>query len=115
MPGITLDECLAGRPAAHRAICEALIEHLRALGPVHLDVVRVGVFVKATHKLAEIRPRARSVGVWIMLPRPVDDPRVARRVGVSPVRIAHYVKLTTLDNVDEQLLDWLTEAYVAAS
>ena len=115
VPGGSVDECFAGRPPVQRTIYRALIDHLRSLGPVHEDAVGVGVFLKHASKLAEVRPKARSLSLGVVLPRAVDDPRIARRIQVSADRIAHIIKLTDTADVDEQILDWLTEAYHAAA
>jgi hypothetical protein len=91
--------------------CDALVAHLDRLGPVHLDTVVVGVFVKSDRKLAEIRPRARALHLALCLPRALDHPRVARVLAVSPDRCFNVVKLTSPSEVDDELRRWLTEAY----
>jgi len=114
VPGNTVDESFAGRPPVQREIYEAIIGYLRTLGPVHVDAVRVGVFLSHVDKVAEVRPKARSVGVWLMMPRELDDPRIGRRDRVSAARVAHYLTLKSVSDVDNQLCDWLGEAYDAA-
>jgi Domain of unknown function (DUF5655) len=114
VPGNTVDESFAGRPAVQRDIYEAIIAYLRTLGPVHLDAVRVGVFIYHIDKIAEVRPAARALTLWLMMPRDLDDPRVGRRERVSTTRVAHRIKLTDVSDVDDQLCDWLGEAYDAA-
>jgi hypothetical protein len=114
VPGCTIEETFAGRPAAFRAIYDVLIEHVTALGPVHLDVVRVGVFLKHERKFAEIRPKARSLSVALVLPRLVADSRIARTIHTSSEWTWHFVKLVDMRDFDDQVRDWLTEAYDAA-
>ncbi len=109
-----MDDCFAGRPPVQREIYDALVAHLETLGPLHLDAVRVGVFLKHERKLAEVRPMARSLSLMLVLPRVVVDPRISRTYRISADRTAHHIKLTSQDQVDEQLYDWLTEAYDAA-
>lgn len=92
-----------------------MMEHLASLGPVHADAVRVGVFLKSDRKLAEVRPKPRSLSLALMLPRVIDHPRIARRIGVAGDRTVHFIKLTSVDAVDDELREWLTEAYVAAT
>jgi hypothetical protein len=55
VPGCTVDRSFQGRPAVQRAIYDALITHLRTLGPVHEDAVAVGVFLLHERKFAEVR------------------------------------------------------------
>jgi hypothetical protein len=114
VPGCSVEESFAGRPAGQRAVYDAVVAHLESVGPVHVDPVRVGVFLRRRRKVAEVRPRARSVALALMLPRRLVHPRVSRQVRVSADRIMHVIPLTRAEEVDEELRGWLTEAYVAA-
>ncbi|TCO58101.1 hypothetical protein EV192_105166 [Actinocrispum wychmicini] len=107
VPGCTLDEAFAGRDPVQRVIYDAILAHLTSLGPVHADVVRVGVFLLHERKLAEVRPMARSLRMYLVLPHPVSDPRLTLKFGDT----WHQVKLTTVDDMDDQLRDWLSLAY----
>ena len=111
LPGCTVDETFAGWPGYQRAAYDLLVEHLRGLGPVHEDAVKVGVFLLRERKLAEVRPMARSLSVAVVLPRRLDHPRVGRRFPMSGGRVMNVVKLTSVDDVDDEVLDWLAEAY----
>lgn len=48
VPGRSVDDCFAGRAAGQREAVDALMAHVAALGPVHVDAVRVGMFYHAT-------------------------------------------------------------------
>ncbi|MDX6390657.1 MAG: hypothetical protein QOJ73_1720 [Streptosporangiaceae bacterium] len=98
-----------------RAVYDAIMAHLLDLGPVHEDAVGVGVFLKRDHKLAEVRPRSRDVSLALYLPRRVDHPRIGRVLGNSASRVVHLLLLREADDVDEQVRDWLTEAFLHAS
>lgn len=111
VPGNTVDETFTGHPPAYRQAFDAVLAHLRTLGPVHLDAVKVGVFLKADRKLAEVRPRARSLNLLFALPRNLDDPRIASRMKGSATRTWYVVKLTGPSDVDGPVRAWLTEAY----
>lgn len=114
VPGCTVDECFAGRPPVQREIYDALVGYLDTLGPVHVDAVGVGVFLKRSHKLAEVRPKARALSLELVLPRVLDHPRISRTIRISADRVVHVVKLTSTSDVDAEVRDWLTEAYDAA-
>ena len=75
-PGISVDELLSRHPDWVAEIYEAVIEPLRALGPVHEDAVNVGVFLKSDRKLGRV-PAARCA-------RCSSARRPARRPGGSP-------------------------------
>jgi hypothetical protein len=114
VPGGTVDASFVGQPPARRAAYDRIIGHLATLGPVHEDAVGVGVFLKRERKFAEVRPMVRALAVDLFLPRVVVDPRVVRHVRVSGDRTVHSLRMTGPDDVDAQVLDWLTEAYEAA-
>ncbi len=46
--------------------------------------------------------------------RRLDDPRVVRTLRLPAGRVVNVVRLTCVDDVDDQVRDWLTEAYDAA-
>jgi hypothetical protein len=102
VPGCTVDQCFAPWPPLWREIYDALLDHLATLGPVHADAVRVGVFLKSERKLAEVRPKARSLSLELVLPYPLVDARIARTGGVSADRVVHVIKLTRVEDVDQR-------------
>lgn len=110
-PGISVEELLSRYPDWVSEIYEAVVEPLHTLGPVHEDAVNVGIFLKSDRKIAEFRPRVRSVLLSICLPSRRDDPRVMRHYPSAPDRHFHSVKLTSVTEVDEQLRSWLIESY----
>ncbi|MGH3712062.1 MAG: DUF5655 domain-containing protein [Micromonosporaceae bacterium] len=114
VPGCTVDDCFAGRPAYQREIYDRLVAYVATLGPYHADVVSIGVFLKHQRTFVEVRPKARALSLELVLPDRRDDPRFARVLPVSAGRLVHTVKLTSLDEYDDQLREWLTEAYDAA-
>ena len=71
----------------------------------------VGVFLKSDRKIAEVRPRVRSVQLLLCLPERVDNPRVARVLATGSDRILHVINLTSAEQVDDQLSQWLEVSY----
>jgi hypothetical protein len=114
VPGNTVDETFAGRPAGQREIYEAIITCLHGFGPLHVDAVKIGVFLYNERKLAEVRPMARSLRLLLILPYVVQTPSVVRRESLSAERVLHYIKLTSVSDVDDELRGWLADAYELA-
>ncbi|MFI6599611.1 DUF5655 domain-containing protein [Nonomuraea sp. NPDC050536] len=110
VPGITVEQVFAPWPAEYREIYDRLLDHL---GPVHEDAVGVGVFLKSARKFAEVRPKARSLSLMLVLPRSIAHPLLARSLPGGGGQAYHFFKLTRPEDVDEQILDWLAEAYDA--
>jgi Domain of unknown function (DUF5655) len=111
VPGVTVDAVL--KPG-YRAVYDAILDHLSTLGPLHEDAVSVGVFLKRQTKFAEVRPMARALSLDLVLPATINSPRVTRTITISAGRIVHVIRLTAVSDVDDELKDWLTTAYLAA-
>ena len=92
-----------------------LLAHLRGLGDVHVEFVLVGVFVKrGGGNFVQLRTMTRWVAVHLWMPRVLHDDRIARKVPPVGRRWHHVVNVREPEQVDEQLLGWLTEAHAAA-
>ena len=112
---MTLEEYFSTGPERERPIYEAVIAHLDTLGPVHVEPVSVGIFLKRPGRIAQLRPKTRWVDLTLSLQTPVrDDPRVVRKPEQYSGRWFHAIRLTGPEDVDDRVREWLTEAYFAA-
>jgi hypothetical protein len=85
--------------------------HVETLGPVHADIVSVGVFLKNPRKFAELRPKDRWVAISFSLRRRATHPTITRKVVEYGNRYWHVANVRTPAEVDSALLELLTEAY----
>ena len=112
-PGITVEELLSRHPPWVSDVYAAVIDALRAAGPIHEDAVDIGIFLKSDRTVAQFRPLVRSVQLWIFLPERREDERIGRTVTTGADRYVHLIKLTSPEDVDDKLQAWLTESYDA--
>jgi hypothetical protein len=113
-PGLTLDEYFATGPPHERPVFDAVMAHLGTLGPVHADAVSVGIFLKNPRKFAELRPMQRWVAIGFTLPRRARHPTITRKVVEYGNRYWHVANVASPDELDDELLGLLGEAYDAA-
>jgi len=108
---MTLEEYFSTGPAHERLVFEAVMRHLETVGPVHADVVSVGIFLKNPRKFAELRPMQKWVAVSFSLPRRANHGTITRRVVEYGGRYWHVANVADPDDVDEAFCDLLTGAY----
>jgi hypothetical protein len=108
-------ETFAGCPAYQRATYEAVLAHLRTLGPVHVDAVAVGVFLKSDRKFAEVRPMARALSLDMIASHTIAHPRVVRSQRIGSERVWNVIRLRGPEDVDDALRAALTMAYDEAT
>ena len=87
--------------------------HLTTVGPVHTDIVSVGVFLKNPHKFAELRPMQHWVALSFALGHTARHRTITRKVIDYNGRYRHVANLKTPGDFDEPLQDLLTQAYNA--
>jgi Domain of unknown function (DUF5655) len=109
---MTLDEYFATGPPFERPVFEAVLAHLESLGPVHVEPVSVGIFIKKDGSFLELRPMQKWVALSFPLDRTVEHPRIARKPIVTPSRTFHVVNLRGPEDVDDVVRDWLSEAWL---
>ena len=106
---MTLDEYFSTGPERERPIFEAVAGYLETLGPIHVEPVSVGIFIKRHRSFVELRPKVRWVALSFPLPYVLDNARIARRM-MSGGTCYHVVNLVGPDDVDGQVEQWLAEA-----
>lgn len=110
-PGLSLEEYFSTGPVHERPVFDAVLAHVQTLGPVHADVVSVGIFLKNPRKFAELRPMRRWVAVSFSLRRRAQHPTITRQVVEYGNRFWHVANVADVSDLDDALFDLLTEAY----
>jgi hypothetical protein len=111
---MSLDEYFAHGRAFERPIFEAVIEHLEMVGTLRVEAVAVGILIRRSRTFAELRPKRDRVTLSVLLSRRVAHPRFVKTYRGSGIRAAYFIDLRGPDDVDEEVRDWLTEAYLAS-
>jgi uncharacterized protein DUF5655 len=108
---MSLEEYFSTGPERERPIFEAVMRHMVTIGPVHIEPVSVGIFLKRDRSFAELRPLTMWVALSFALSRPVRHPRIIKKVMQYHGLYYHAANLRGPEDLDDQLLGWLTEAY----
>jgi hypothetical protein len=106
-----LDEHFAGKPPAIRAIFDRLLALAERTGPVTVLPEKTRIALQARMSFAALQPRRRWVDGHVVLARRREDPRFTRIETYSPRNHLHAFRLAAPEEVDEQVADWLAEAY----
>ena len=112
VPVRTLAEYYEARPVYEHDLYEAVLTHLRDLGPVVVEPADVGLLVKGRRTFVEMRPRPARVELSVILPHAVTHPRVRRAMGVGASgNVALFIDLRVVSDVDDDVRAWLTESF----
>ncbi|MFN2608881.1 MAG: DUF5655 domain-containing protein [Acidimicrobiales bacterium] len=111
---MSMEEYFSTGPAHERPIFEAVMGCLDDVGPVHVELLCVGIYLKRAQTFAQLRPRDRWVGLSFLLDRRVDHERIVRKVVPYGGRFHHVANLRSPGDLDDRLAGWLREAYLAS-
>ena len=110
---MSVEEYFSTGPPHERPVFEAVMAHLATVGPVHVEPVSVGIFLKHDGRtFTQLRPMMRWVAMSFALSRRVDHRTITRKVMAYHGRYYHIANLRSPSDFDDALRDWLTEAYL---
>ncbi|MGI9606264.1 MAG: DUF5655 domain-containing protein [Acidimicrobiales bacterium] len=117
-PALSIAEFFESGPDFERPIFEVVRAHLldaaihdAAPDELWIEPVSVGIFFKRRTSFVQLRTMTKWVAVCFNLERKVTSNRLARKVIAHSGRHYHVVNVRSADEIDDQLLDWLTEAW----
>src|SRR5215472_10502056 len=107
----TLAEHLEGKPAAIVALYRHLEAVIQSLGPVLVVPEKTRIAFQVRMSFAAVTLKRQWIDGHVVLARRLDSPRFRRIETISPRNHVHSFRLTTLDDIDEEFVAWLAEAY----
>jgi len=110
-PAMTLEEYFATGPSHERPVFDAVHQFVVTLGPIHVEPVSVGIFIKKQGTFIELRPMSRWVALSFSLPRQIDSAKIARKPIDTGNRVFHIVNLRTPADFDDEVKAWVAESY----
>lgn len=108
---MTVDEYFQTGPAHERPIFNAVMAFVTTLGPIHIEPVSVGIFIKKDGTWIELRPKTKWVALSFPFPRTIDHPQIARKPIDAGNFVYHVVNLREPADVNDTVRAWLTESY----
>ena len=110
-----LDRHLTGKSAAVVAIYHLLAGHVGELGAVEIVPMKSSILFRVKTAFATVSIRGNWVDVYFSLRSEYSSARFRNVVQVSAARFVHGVRLESPDDIDEELLGWLSKARALSS
>jgi hypothetical protein len=108
----SLGEHFAGKEPVVLELYERLLEALEQFGPVGVFPVKTRIVFQAEVQFAAAMPRKRWLDGYLWLRRQAMHPRI-RKIEMGIFRdFGHLFRLTRPDDLDEDLVELLYEAYI---
>lgn len=108
---MSLEEYFSTGPAHERPVFDAVMRYLADAGPLHVEPVSVGIFLKNPRNFAELRPMQKWVAVSFSLRRRAAHRTIVRKVMPYSGKYFHVANVATPEDVDSGIGELLVEAY----
>lgn len=109
---LSLEEYFGQANSWEQPIFEAIDRHFSAeVGEMIVDPLPIGILLKNGPMFTELRAKTKWTAIGFHLPRKLESGRLSRKVIDYGKKHFHIINASSPDVVDDELLEWLTEAY----
>jgi hypothetical protein len=109
--GYTVKSHFEGRTTNVQETYDRLIKAIREFGPVGEEPKKTSIHLTHKTALAGVATRKDPIILTIKSDRKLSSPRIHKTEQVSAKRFHHEVKLLSPDDVNNELISWLRDAY----
>jgi hypothetical protein len=109
--GFTVKSHFENKDADVRKIYDGLLKSTRKFGPVSEEPKKTSIHLMNQTAFAGVATRKSALVLTIKSDRKLSSPRIHKSEQTSARRFHHEVKLTSLTEVDAELVRWLKDAY----
>lgn len=106
-----LEHHLAGKPPEVRAIFDRFVDALEAVGPATVLPEKTRIAFQVRMSFAQLTPRQRWVDGHVVFARRLESPRFRKIETISARNHVHHFRLSSPDEVDDEVRARLVEAY----
>jgi len=107
----SMESHFSGKEPSVRAMYDQLLAALREFGTVIEEPKKTSIHLVNVSAFAGVQTRATYILLNIKADHKIDSPRIHKAEQVSAKRFHHRVKISRLDEIDNELIGWLHEAY----
>ena len=111
---VPLDRHFEGREAL-RPVFDALVAAAQQNGPVTVNATKSRITLQAEMRFAAVEPRRARLKAHVVLGRRRESPRFTKVEHLPPAYYVHHFELARPEDVDDEVREWLKEAYVRRS
>ena len=107
----SLDSHFSGKEPIVRAMYDRLLSSLRKFGKIIEEPKKTSIHLVNVSAFAGVQTRATYILLNIKADHKLESPRIHKAEQISAKRFHHRVKISSVDEIDTELIGWLHEAY----
>lgn len=108
---MTESDAFSNCSPASRQLYQDLLTALKPLGDFREEVKKTSVHLVRNSAFVGVHPRKQYLLLTIKAQEPIQNPRILKSEQVSRNRWHLELKLLGMEEIDEELLSWVRQAY----
>jgi hypothetical protein len=104
-------DIFTGKSQTVRDLYDLLVGELKKLGPVHEIVKAISISLENRRPYASLLIRDRSIKLVLRAQHRIDSQRILSVNRITDKSYDHTVLLESKSDIDDELMEWLGEAY----
>lgn len=109
--GWTLEDHLRAATPEVEGLLRGFVALAERVGPFELAPTKTRIGLKARMTFAALMPKRRWLDAHVVLARRREEARFRRIDSLGPRSHVHHFRIAAPGELDDQVLDWLREAY----
>ena len=111
----TVNDHFINKDASVRALYDQLVSLVQSFGPIQEDPKKTSIHLNRKSALAGVETRKDYLLLNIKSNHAIKNPRIVKAEQVSAKRFHHKVRISSPNDLDEELKTWLEEAYILSA
>jgi hypothetical protein len=104
----SVDSHFADKDPRLREAFDVLARKLETAGAFRVDAVKTSIHLISRHHFGGVTVRRDSLRLGFLARAPIDSPRIVHSLRLGPNRVEHVVVVRGKEDVDAELIEWLT-------
>jgi len=111
---LTTPDLFQGKTESVRDLYQLLLGELKKLGPIRVTLKAISISLENRRTFASALIRYRSIKLVLRTNHKIDSPRIRSTVHVPKTSYDHTIFIESKNDIDEELMKWLEDAYQAS-
>jgi hypothetical protein len=111
----SLEHHFERRPPEIRQMFDRVRAMVESIGPVRVLPEKTRIAFQVRMSFAQLTPRNKWLDGHVVLARRLESPRFRKIETFSPRNHLHAFRISSVDEIDDELRAWLTEAYAVGN
>lgn len=94
---------------------EQFVGFIKSCGEVSIAPTKTSIAFTARTLFAVVHFRKKWLRVGFWLSHPIENPRITRLEKITAQNYVHNITVASMEDLDDELKNWLSEAYFVAS